>query len=617
MGARGRSNGRPARRGTKSRETSREDEPRRSPGGGGGTLPKAPTGIEGLDQVTLGGLPRGRPTLICGGPGCGKTLMAMEFLVRGATQFDEPGVLVSFEESAEELTQNVASLGFNLDDLIAAGRLVVDFVRVERSEIEETGEYDLEGLFIRLGHAIDSVGAKRVVLDTIESLFSGFMNQATLRAELRRLFRWLKDRGVTAVITGERGEGQLTRQGLEEYVSDCVILLDHRVVGQVSTRRLRVVKYRGTTHGTNEYPFLIDEQGISVLPVTSLGLNHPTSDERISTGVPRLDAMLGGEGLYRGSTTLISGTAGSGKTSLSAAVVAETARRGERCLYCSFEESPAQITRNMASIGIDLDTPRKSGLLRFMAARPTSHGLEMHLVMLHKEVERFKPSVVVLDPITSLLGAGAFEDAEAMLIRLIDFLKSRGITGVFTSLTRGGEATERTEANVSSLMDTWLLVQQMEVSGERNRGLYVLKSRGMSHSNQVREFLISGRGIELVDVYTGPSGVLTGSARAAKEAQDEAEEAQRRAEVVARERALDRKRKQMEAQIAALHAEIDAEESELSRMREQEELRRRAAAEVRRRMGERRGIDEVGNDGDAGGRRVVVRNGRTPKGATR
>ena len=404
------------------------------------SLPKAPTGIQGLDEITGGGLPRGRPTLVCGSAGCGKTLLAMEFLVRGATEFGEPGVFMAFEETAEELAQNVRSLGFDLEDLAEQNKLLVDFVRVERSEIEETGEYDLEGLFIRLGHAIDSLGAKRVVLDTLETLFGGLSNAAILRAELRRLFRWLKDKGVTAIITGERGDGTLTRHGLEEYVSDCVIVLDHRVTEQLSTRRLRIVKYRGTTHGTNEYPFLIDENGISVLPVTSLGLSQEASDERISTGIPRLDAMLGGKGVYRGSSVLISGTAGTGKTSLAAHFADATCRRGERCLYFAFEESESQLVRNMRSIGLDLAPWSKKGLLRFHATRPSAYGLEMHLATLHKLVNEFEPRVVVVDPITTFLGAGTSVEAESMLMRLIDFLKAQQITAMFTSLTHGGNA---------------------------------------------------------------------------------------------------------------------------------------------------------------------------------
>ncbi|MBE0680877.1 MAG: circadian clock protein KaiC [Anaerolineales bacterium] len=538
-----------------------------------GQLPKAPTGIQGLDEITGGGLPKGRPTLVCGSAGCGKTLLAMEFLVRGAIQFNEPGVFMAFEETAQDLTQNVASLGFDLKDLIARKKMVLDFVYIERSEIEETGEYDLEGLFIRLGHAIDSIGAKRVVLDTIESLFSGLPNPLILRAELRRLFRWLKAKGVSAIITGERGEGTLTRQGLEEYVSDCVIVLDHRANEQVSSRRLRVVKYRGSTHGTNEYPFLIDENGISVLPVTSLGLQQIASTGRIPSGIPRLDAMLGGAGYYRGSSILISGTAGTGKSSLAAHFAAAACRRGERALYFAFEESPSQIIRNMHSIGIDLQVWVKKGLLQFQANRPTFAGLEMHLTMMHKAINTFKPQVVIVDPLNSFVIGGNEIEVKAMLMRLVDFLKMNRITGLFTNLTSGGSALEQTDIAISSLIDTWLLLRDIEIGGERNRGLYILKSRGMAHSNQIREFLLTDNGVELRDVYVGPSGVLTGSARLAQEAQEQAAQMMHEQEVERRKLELERKRRVIEAQIAAMRAEFEAQEAETLNIIGQEHAR--------------------------------------------
>ena len=561
------------------------------------TLPKTPTGISGLDEITLGGLPRGRPTLVCGAAGCGKTLFAMEFLLRGAEQFGEPGVFMAFEETEQDLSQNVRSLGFDLDRMVADNKISVDHVRVERSEIEETGDYDLEGLFVRLGLAIDSVGAKRVVLDTLESLFGGFTNEALLRAELRRLFRWLKDRGVTAVITGERGEGQLTRQGLEEYVSDCVILLDHRVQEQVSTRRLRIVKYRGSTHGTNEYPFLIDEDGIHVLPLTSLHLNHPASTERISTGVPRLDAMLGGEGYYRGSSILISGTAGTGKTSLSAHFADATCRRGEKCLYLAFEESPAQLTRNMKSIGIDLAPWIGKGLLRLESSRPTLHGIEMHLATIHKQVNDFKPQVVIVDPISNLSNAGTAAEAEAMLLRLIDFLKSRQITAMFVHLTAGGNAWEKTDVGVSSLTDTWILLRDIELAGERNRGIYVLKSRGMKHSNQIREFIVTGEGIRLEDVYVGPEGVLTGSMRAAQEDREKAARKAREEELERKQRDLARRRAVLEAQITALRAEFEAAEEESKTAAEQDRAREQQIDQNRSAAALRRGADAAASKG--------------------
>jgi circadian clock protein KaiC len=525
------------------------------------TLPKVPTGIAGLDEITGGGLPAGRPTLVCGSAGCGKTLLAMEFLARGALEFGEPGVFMSFEETADELGANVRSLGFDLERLAKDGQLLVDHVRVERSEIEETGDYDLEGLFVRLGFAIDSVGAKRVVLDTLESLFSGFGNEGILRAELRRLFRWLKERGVTAVITAERGDGQLTRQGLEEYVSDCVLLLDHRVDDQLSTRRLRIVKYRGSAHGTNEYPFLIDEQGISVLPITSLGLGHPVSEERISTGVPRLDEMLGGGGCFRGSTVLVSGTAGTGKSTLGAHFAAETCARGEHCLYLAYEESPDQIVRNMSSVGVHLEPWLRKGLLRIDASRPTAFGLERHLTTIHRSIAEFDPRAVVVDPITSFLGAAGVRDARAMLTRLVDFLKLRQITGLFTCLTGGGEALEETDVGLSSIVDTWLLLRDVELGGERNRALYILKSRGTAHSNQLREYLITSKGIEILDAYLGPDGVLTGSARLAQEARDLAAKVARDRHIEGQRLLVERKRRALDAHIARLRLDFEAEQS--------------------------------------------------------
>ena len=422
-------------------------------------LPKCPTGIQGLDEITGGGLPRGRPTLVCGGAGCGKTLLAVEFLVRGAVQFGEPGVFMAFEETEAELKANVASLGFDLAGLVRRKKLVLDYVHIEPSEIHESGEYDLEGLFVRLNHAIDSIGAKRVVLDTLEALFAGIPNEAILRAELRRLFRWLKDKGVTAVITAERGREQLTRHGLEEYVSDCVILLDHRVNEQIATRHLRVVKYRGALHGTNEFPFLIGDTGISVLPITSLGLNHKISTERIATGIPRLDAMLGGRGFFRGSSILLTGTPGTGKTIVAANFAQAACRRGERTLFFSFEESPNQIIRNMHSIGLRLEPLVQRGLLRFHAARPSLYGLEMHLATMFKDIAAFQPRVVIIDPMTSLMDAGTPSECRGMVTRLVDYLKAGQVTTLFTSLTQGGHALQQSEASMSSLMDSWLLFQ--------------------------------------------------------------------------------------------------------------------------------------------------------------
>lgn len=564
------------------------------------TLRKARTGILGLDEITGGGLPAGRPTLVCGGTGCGKTLLAMEFLVRGATEYREPGVFMAFEETGEELTENVASLGFDLQALVAGKKLLLDYVYVDRSEFEETGEYDLEGLFIRLGHAIDSIKAKRVVLDTIEGLFAGLPNQAIVRAELRRLFRWLKEKGVTVVMTGERGEGTLTRYGLEEYVSDCVISLDHRVVDQVTTRRIRVVKYRGTTHGTNEYPFLIEKDGLSIWPITSVQLEHTASHERIPTGIERLDVMLGGKGYFRGSSILLSGTAGTGKTSVSATFADETCRRGERCLFFSFEESPSQIMRNMGTIGLDLQRWVKKGLLLFHTVRPCYHGLEMHLARTIKLITEFRPQVVVIDPISGLETAGRDFEVKATVMRLLDFVKLKGITAMLTDLTMAGSSLDVTDAAISSLVDTWLVLRDIETNGERNRGLHVLKSRGMAHSNQVREFLMTDNGIQLTDVYIGPSGMLTGSARVAQEARERAERVTRNEEAELQQLTLDRKRTALESQIAALRAEFAAEEATIVRTISQDKLRELSIAFDKTEMGHSRKPDAV----KSGGQRV-------------
>ncbi|HYM09564.1 MAG TPA: circadian clock protein KaiC [Bryobacterales bacterium] len=537
------------------------------------TLPKASTGIQGLDEITLGGLPRGRSTLISGGAGSGKTLFGLEFLVRGATQYNEPGVFVSFEESIPDLTQNAASLGFDLDRLVADKKLFLDHVHIQRSEIAETGEYDLDGLFIRIADAVQKVGARRVVLDTIESLFSELPNPGILRAEIRRLFGWLKQKELTAVITAERDRpDRLTRHGIEEFVSDCVIVLDHRIREETSTRRLRIAKYRGSTHGTNEYPFLIDEHGISVLPISSLGLDHAALAERISSGIARLDGMLGGKGFYRGSSILISGTSGTGKTSIAAHFTAAACRRGERSLYFAFEESPQQIIRNMRSIGIDLEPSVSKGLLEFHAARPTYGGIEEHLVLIQKCIFRFQPDVVVVDPVTNLIVVGTPHEVRSMLTRLADFLKTRQTTAIFTSLTAGGGPLEASEEAVSSLMDTWLLLESIQVGGERNRTLYVLKSRGMKHSNQIREFVITDYGLQLPDVYLGPEGVLTGSARLSQEAREKAAGAARQQVTEGRRRELERKRQIFEARTAVLRAEFEMEQEKIQQSISESEL---------------------------------------------
>lgn len=527
-----------------------------------------------------------------GGPGTGKTLFAMQFLVNGITKYEEPGIFVAFEETEKKLTQNTASLGFGLKDLLNQKKMIIDNIYIERREIEETGEYDLDGLFIRIGYAIDSIGAKRIVLDTLEAIFSGFTQEAILRAELRRLFRWLEEKGVTAIVTAERGPESLTKYGLEEYVSDCVIVLDHRVNEQVSTRRLRIVKYRGSMHGTNEYPYLIDEQGFSILPITSVKLDYRSSRDRISSGIPRLDAMLGGKGYYRGTSILISGTAGTGKSSLALTFADATCRNGQKCLYITFEESPDQIMRNMESIGINLKQWTDKGLLHMDAVRSTYYGLETHLVSIHKMVEDFKPSVIIVDPITNLVSIGAQADVKSVLTRLIDYLKGKGITALFTNLSHLGGSLEATELEISSLMDTWILVRDMETGGERNRGLYILKSRGMPSSNQIREFLLSEKGIQLLDVYIGPGGVLTGSARAAREAEEKANATLRQDEIYALERKLERKRKAIKSQMENLQADLEADEAEIKKKINEAKHRQKTLAEDRQEMAKLRKADE-------------------------
>jgi circadian clock protein KaiC len=556
------------------------------------SLPKSPTSIQGFDEITGGGLPKGRPSLICGGAGCGKTLFAMEFLVRGATLYNEPGIFISFEETEKELTANVASLGFDMDLLVKQKKIWLEHIHVERGEIEQSGEYDLKGLFVRIHQAIESIKAKRVVLDTIESLFSALPNPTVVRTELRRLFGWLKKKGVTTVITGERGNGSLTRQGLEEYVSDCVILLDHRVSDQSSIRRLRIVKYRGSTHGTNEYPFLIDEDGFSILPVTSLGLNHTSSKERISTGVPRLDTMLSGKGYYRGSSILVSGTAGTGKTSLAAQFVEAACKRGERVLYFAFEESPSQFMRNMASIGINLDRWVKKGLLYFHATRPTLHGLEHHLTNTIKLIKEVEPQIVILDPIDAFVMGDNQTEVKIMLLRLVDFLKMKDITAFFASLTTARDCQELTDMSISSLIDTWLLLRDIEIGGERNRGLYILKSRGMDHSNQIREFKLTDHGIELLDVYVGPEGVLTGSARLSQQAKNDEEQFLRQQEIERKQLGLELKRSATQAQIAVLQSEFKAEESESIKIIEMEKAKTERFVQDQKKMAESRKADK-------------------------
>jgi len=505
---------------------------------------------------------------------------------------------MAFEEKPQELAMNVASLGFDLQMLQHEKKIKIDYVHIDRSEIEETGEYDLEGLFIRLGYAIDTIGAKRVVLDTLENLFGSLTDEGILRAELRRLFTWLKDKGVTAIITGESGEKTLTRQGLEEYVSDCVILLDHRIINQISTRRLRIIKYRGTLHGTNEYPFLIDEEGISVLPVTSLQLNKPVSSETISTGVASLDDMFSGGGYYRGSSILVSGTAGTGKTSMSSSFVNKACKDGLKCLFFAFEESPQQIIRNMSSVGVNLQSHIDSGLLSFYASRPTLYGLEMHLVAIHKAIKKFKPQVVVLDPITNLITIGSVSEVKAMLVRLIDFLQEEQITVMFTALTLNTVVNEQTDEGVSSLVDVWLSIKDIEVNGERNKGLYVMKSRGMKHSNQVREFVIEDSGLNLLDVYLGPDGILTGSARESHRIEEETGQLLHTNAQDLKDRELERKRKVLESKIDSLRTEFESIEEELNKVYTEEKIKNDVIRQTREQITHlRRGTTAFGNEG--------------------
>ncbi len=555
----------------------------------GGGIEKCPTGIRGLDEITGGGLPRGRPTLVCGGAGSGKTLLAMEFIVRGIRECGEPGLCLSFEETIPELVQNVAPLGFDLPTLIECRQLAIDHVRVERAEIEETGDYDLEGLFIRIGHLVGETGARRIAVDSLEALFAGLPNEATLRSELRRLFRWFKEQGLTAIVTAEQGQNSLTRHGLEEYISDCVIFLDHRVAQQVATRRLRVIKYRGSAHSSSEYPTMIDEHGLSVLPISSLNLDYAVSQERVSTGVARLDTMLGGKGYYRGSTVLISGSAGTGKSSLGAAFADAACRRGERCLYVALEEAPAQILRNMASIGFDLGQWQSRGLLRVHAVRSTAYGLEHHLVNLHKLVSDHHPTAVVIDPISNLVSIGDQNEVKGMLARVIDFLKSRGITAVLTSLE--DVSSEQTDVGISSLMDTWLLLRNVETSGERNRLLFVLKSRGMAHSNQVREFELSDAGIQLTDVYTASGAVLTGSARLIAEARERSEEIARQRQASRRRDELQQLRREAQSHIEALQAKVSSLNEELQNLTAAEQTRHDDAEQDRGMLAQARQAD--------------------------
>jgi circadian clock protein KaiC len=556
---------------------------------------KIPSCIKGLDEITDGGLPKGRPALVSGGPGCGKTLFAMEFIARGIIDYNEPGVFIAFEEKIDDLKKNFNSLGFDLENLVKTKQLVLDHITIDRTEIEETGEYDLEGLFIRLGAMIDDVGAKRVAIDTLEAIFSGFANEAILRSELRRLFLWLKDRGITAVVTGERGDRTITKYGLEEYVADCVITLDHRVTNQIATRRLRVVKYRGSIHGTDEYPFLISSDGISVLPITTMSLTHTASTERIATGIPRLDTMLGAKGFYRGSSILVSGQAGTGKTSIAATFVNAACKRGEKCLLFIFEESESQFIRNMKSIGMDFEPWIKKGLLKFHAVRPTAYSLEMHLSMMIKLIDEFKPRVIAVDPISNLYPIGDDVQVRSMMMRLIDYAKSLQITGLFTNLSNDSVSEafslEPTQMAVSSLMDAWLILKNIEGNGERNRVFSIIKSRGMAHSNQLREFILSDKGIELLDLYQGTEGVLFGSARMTQQSREVTDRLMRNEEIERKQRELNSKKLVMENEIALLRAKFAREEDEMKTAIGQDVYREKAATTAMKEISVQRKAD--------------------------
>ncbi|HZY00469.1 MAG TPA: circadian clock protein KaiC [Dermatophilaceae bacterium] len=553
-------------------------------------LPKSPTGITGFDEVSKGGLPTGRPTLVSGPPGSGKTLFALQFLVHGATRCAEPGVYLSFEGNRTKLASDVRGLGIDLDALEQEGHLLVDAQSLARQAVE-TGEFDLEALMVRMTYAVQKIGAKRVAIDSLESLFAAFSSRpALVRSELLRLFSWLEDQGLTAVITGERAEDTLIRHGMEEFLSDCVVLLDHRVVDEVATRRLRILKYRGSTHGRNEYPFLIGPNGLEVLPITSIGLNQQVSSDRLSTGIAGLDEMLGGQGVFRASSVLVSGTSGTGKTTIAASFASAACQRGERVLFFSFEESQSEILRNMASVSLDLAGWIERGLLHFYCERPTTLGLEGHLATMQRLVEQVAPTLVVIDPVSSLSRGTSMTDVSAMLMRQIYYLKVAGITAVMTSLTEGGSDLEHTEVNISSLVDTWMLTITMQSSGERNRGLYVLKSRGMAHSNQIREFLLSSEGVSLVPVYMGPDGVLTGSARAAAEAVETGVGLGAEQESTQLFEAMELRRKAVETRVASLWADLEAEESLAARRITETKKREDALRAARLEQGRQRTV---------------------------
>jgi circadian clock protein KaiC len=537
-------------------------------------IKKCPTGISGLDSITGGGLPEGRPTLICGTAGSGKTMLATEFLVRGVLEFGEPGVLVAFEERASDLTANMASIGWDLTALQKEGKLAIESFGTRDTGLDEN-PLDLSHLFARLELAIDEVGAKRVVLDSLEVPLAGLKDQATIRSELHRLSSWIKEKGVTAVITGERGTEALTKNGIEEYVSDCVILLDNRVIEEISTRRLRIVKYRGSRHELNEFPFLISDDGVKALPMSNLGLNYQVNTERFLTGIDELDSMLG-DGIYQGNNILINGTAGTGKTTIGATMSEASCKRGERVLMLLFEESPDQLIRNMKSIGVDLGKWREKGVLRMDANRPSSRTPEHHLMSCLKAVLEFKPDLVVVDPISSMIESGTHGQSWAFMMRLVDLLKTHMVTSVFLDLSDEDSET-KTQAGVSSLMDTWIRLRAVERYGGRDPVLSLIKSRGTAHSRQDREFYFTPEGLKFIPPYIGPGGVVTGSARAAQEVLDKAERVKRTHELEGSRLALKMAKTQHEAQMNALKAEFEAKKIKLEReirdMEEAEQVR--------------------------------------------
>lgn len=557
-------------------------------------LPKSPTGIAGFDDITNGGLPTARTTLVCGGTGSCKTLFSMQFLVKGAIEFDEPGVFLSFEETKDELAQNVTSFGWDLPAMSEQKKIYLDHINIEKSEMEEVGDYSLQGLFLRIEAAVKAVNAKRIVIDTLEALFAAFTDENVIRAEIRRLFRWLKDKKLTAVITGEKGEKTFTRNGLEEYISDCVLFLDNRMIDQVCTRRLRIVKYRGTSHGTNEYPFILTDTGFSMFPITTLEMDYAIINERVSSGIDRLDTMLDGQGYFRGSSILISGTAGTGKTSFGASFAYAACSRNERVIYFSFEEAPSQIVRNMKSIGIDLKPAVEKGLLAFHSVRSTTYGLETHLAMMIDKINAFKPSIVVVDPISNFSSVSDLKDVKEVLTRIIDYMKSEGITALFTDLSHSGTQEETTEAAISSLMDTWVLLRDIEIGGERNRGLYLLKSRGMAHSNQIREYLITKKGIDLVDAYIGPSGVLTGTARIVQEAKEDSELLIQKQKIERLKRELKRKEKLLKSRYEDIKTEFDSSKEDMEIAIAEEEARIKTMEKSKERLGHMRWKDGNG-----------------------